>query len=200
MWGTVGCQSRAGETALAVLALVSRDLTRLFGSVQELDWDRPTPCAEWSLRDLTEHVTGGNRFTIRILHGDVSEDAMAFARHSFAEDRDTRRSLVVSTRELEDSFAVPGVLDQVCHHVNEDMSGHDVLRLRLHDLIIHTWDAAQSLQAVPFELRPELASWALADIAADTLVARHFSVDLPTAGTAGTDQNTLLAAFGRRTP
>lgn len=193
-------QARSGKTELAALGLVARDLTNVFASVPEGDWDRPTPCTAWTLRELTEHITGGNRFTICILDGDSSETAMASARRSFAEDHDTCRSLVTSTLELEDHFAVPGVLDQNCHHVNRDMSGHEVLRLRLHDLIIHTWDAAQVLTAAPFEIRPELVNWALTDIAADTLVARHFGVDPPTTDERGSDQTTLLEAFGRATP
>lgn len=198
MLGTETAQSRDGGSAVAALALVARDLTRLFGSVQEIDWDRPTPCSEWTLRDLTEHVTGGNRFTIRILSGDTSEDAMAAAQRSFAGDHDTRRSLEASTFELEDRFLAPGALDQTCHHVNGDLSGYEVLRLRLHDLIIHTWDAAQALQATTFEIPPELVSWALADITADTLAARHFDLDLQAPGDERQDQNTLLTAFGRR--
>lgn len=125
---------------------------------------------------------------------------MASVRRSFAEDRDTRRSLVTSTLALENRFHVPDVLDRICHHVNGDLSGHEVLRLRLHDLIIHTWDAAQVLRTTPVKIRPVLVSWALTDIAADTLVARHFGVDLSTPGDGGSGQNALLAAFGRRTP
>jgi uncharacterized protein (TIGR03086 family) len=190
-------RSGDGETALAILSLVARDLTELFGSVDEVDWDRPTPCAEWTLRDLTdltEHVTGGNRFPIRILAGDNSEEAMAVATRSLAAD-DTRTSLVTSMLEFEDSFLAAGVLDRRCDHVTGDLSGHEVLRLRLHDLIIHTWHAAQVLGGT---LRPEPVRWALTDIADDTLAGRHFGVDLPTAGGGGSDQTTLLAAFGRR--
>ncbi|MEX1164942.1 MAG: maleylpyruvate isomerase N-terminal domain-containing protein [Nitriliruptor sp.] len=198
--GSEAASSGDGATALAVLALIAGDLTRLFESVHGVDWDRPTPCTEWTLGDLTEHVTGGNRFTIRILSGDTSADAMASARRSFAEDRDTRRSLVTSTLELVDHLGVAGVLDQIYHHVDGDLSGHEVLRLRLHDLIIHTWDLAQVLQATPARIRPELVSWALADISADELTARHFGLELPTDGDASSDQDTLLSAFGRRTP
>lgn len=193
-------RSGDGWMALAVLGLVADELTRLFGSVREADWERPTPCTEWTLRDLTDHITGGNRFTIRILGGDSSAEAMAAARRSFTDGHDTRRSLVTSTRQLEDRFVVPGMLDQLCHHVSGDLSGLEVLRLRLHDLIIHTWDAAQAQQAKPFEIRPELVTWALADIAADTFVARHFGLAPCTVDNRGSDQDGLLATFGRRTP
>lgn len=74
---------------------------------------------------------------------------MAAARRSFAGDHDTRRSLVTSTFELEDRLLAPRALDQTGHHVNGDLSGYEVLRLRLHDLIIHTWVAAQAIQGLP---------------------------------------------------
>lgn len=181
-----------------VLSLVARDLTQLFGSEEEVDWERPTPCTDWTLRDLTEHVIGGNRFTIRILGGDTAEDALAATRRSFDGDDDTARSLVTSTHELEACLVAPGALDRMCHHVNGELPGRDVLRLRLHDLIIHTWDAAEALQAAPVEIRPELVDWALADIATDALAGRHFGIDLPLASDARPDQEVLLAAFGRR--
>lgn len=197
---TEAARSRDDGAALAVLALVARELTQLFTSVEKVDWDRPTPCTEWTLRDLTEHVTGGNRFTFRILSGDATDNAMAFARRSFVEDHDTREGLVTSTLELNDHFVVPGALDATCHHINGDMSGHDVLRLRLHDLIIHTWDAAQALHATPFQIRAELLSWALADLAYDTFAERHFRLEPPSPATEPKTQETLLAAFGRRIP
>lgn len=89
---------------------------------------------------------------------------------------------------------------QPAYHVTGDMSGHGVPRLRLHDLIIHTWHAAQVLQAAPFQIRPELLSWAFADLASDTFAVRHFRLDWPAAGGVPRDQETLLAAFGRRCP
>lgn len=98
--------------------------------MQPEDWDRPTPCTEWTLRDLAEHVTGGNRFTIFILSGDSSPDAMASARRSLDGDLDTRRSLTGSLLELEGRFVIPGVFDQICHHLSGDKSGYEVLRRR----------------------------------------------------------------------
>jgi uncharacterized protein (TIGR03083 family) len=102
-------RSGDGETALAILSLVARDLTELFGSVDEVDWDRPTPCAEWTLRDLTEHVTGGNRFTIRILAGDNSEEAMVLA---------TRSPGPLSDRTLRPSLAQQMGAEQLLHNAS----------------------------------------------------------------------------------
>ena len=32
-------------------------------------WDRPTPCREWSVRDLTNHVVGEDLWTAPLMEG-----------------------------------------------------------------------------------------------------------------------------------
>jgi uncharacterized protein (TIGR03086 family) len=37
-------------------------------------WDRPTPCQEWNVRDLVNHVTGEDLWTSPLVHGASLED------------------------------------------------------------------------------------------------------------------------------
>ena len=38
-------------------------------TVRPDQWAAPTPCEDWTVRDLVDHVTGGNRFAVALLDG-----------------------------------------------------------------------------------------------------------------------------------
>ncbi|MGZ4504808.1 MAG: maleylpyruvate isomerase N-terminal domain-containing protein, partial [Nocardioidaceae bacterium] len=40
-------------------------------------WDAPTPCTEWSVRDLVNHVVGEDRWTVPLMHGSTISDVGA---------------------------------------------------------------------------------------------------------------------------
>src|SRR3954454_10770658 len=42
--------------------------------VAEHQWVAPTPCAEWSVRDLANHVTGENLWTVPLMEGATIEE------------------------------------------------------------------------------------------------------------------------------
>ncbi len=124
--------------------------------------------------------------------------AMTAALARFDDKHDRRVAAASSIRDQLDAFAQRGALDRRCQHVNVELSGAEVLRLRLHDIIVHSWDVAQTVRP-PASIPDALTSWALAELAMpDSLAARHFGLD--SAGPhrqPDAPQATLLAAFGR---
>jgi uncharacterized protein (TIGR03086 family) len=42
--------------------------------VEEHQWTAPTPCAAWSVRDLANHVTGENLWTVPLMEGSTIEE------------------------------------------------------------------------------------------------------------------------------
>lgn len=183
---------------LEILVLASDGFTRQCASLEKGQWDLPTPCSEWNLGQLVDHVTGGNWFTIEILNGETVEAAMAAALARFDGALGRREAAISSIRDQEDAFVQPGALGWRCQHVAGKLSGSEVLRLRLHDIIIHTWDIAQTVSP-PGGFSDVLTAWALADLALpDSLTTRHFGLDPADVGRhPESTQMTLLAAFGR---
>ncbi len=104
---------------------------------------------------------------------------------------------VGSVDEVLTAFQQPGVLDRTCHHVAGDLTGRQALRLRLHDLIVHTWDVSQTISP-PAALPDDVLSWAVAELAdGQSLAATHFGLaEIPTVDNdeAGTN---YLSRFGR---
>lgn len=162
---------------LAALSTVTDLLMEQLGSIEEEQWAVATPCDDWDLRALVDHVTGGNWFTVAVLSGATASDSLDRARERFADGSPTARQAVSSAAEQLEAFQVAGVLGQTWHHVAGDLAGGDILRVRLHDLIVHAWDISQSLESTA-ALPGELVSWGLAEIESeDSLAVQHFDID-----------------------
>ena len=181
---------------LALLARVSSDFELLCASIRDPQWSLPTPCAEWNLEQLVDHVIGGNRFTIRILAGESAEAAMAETVRSFDKRHETRAAALESINEQLLAFDEAGVLDGTFHHVAGELTGREVLRIRLHELIIHSWDIAQAMDP-PASIRDEFVEWAFGEIGEPgSNTAELFALD--TGAVEGErSERALLAAFGR---
>jgi uncharacterized protein (TIGR03086 family) len=182
---------------LALLARVSSDFELLCASIRDSQWSLPTPCTEWNLEQLVDHVVGGNRFTIRILAGESADAAMAQTVTSFDERHEPRTAALESINEQLLVFDAPGVLDGTFHHVAGELTGREVLRIRLHELIIHSWDIAQAANP-PASIRDEFVEWAFGEIGEpESSTAELFALD--TGALEGErSERALLAAFGRR--
>ena len=182
---------------LALLARVSSDFELLCTSIRDPQWSLPTPCAEWNLEQLVDHVIGGNRFTIRILAGESADAAMAETVRSFDERHETPAAALESINEQLLAFDEAGVLDGIFHHVAGELTGRGVLRIRLHELIIHSWDIAQALDPRAF-IRDEFVAWSFGEICKpESNTAELFALD--TGALEGErSERALLAAFRRK--
>ncbi len=182
------------------LAKVTADLVAAFSSIEEDQWARATPCTEWNLAALVDHVTGGNWFTVQILAGATSDQAMDAAMAHFDRGSATRQAAIQSAKDQLGAFEQVGVLDQSWHHVVGKLSGRQILRLRVHDLIIHAWDIGETLHP-PASIPTMLAQWGLGELRdGDSLMAKHFELpDAPGSGAPTDDAGSAyLRAFGRR--
>lgn len=164
-------------------------------SIRSDQLDARTPCAEWGVSDLLDHVTGGNRFTIGILRGDTADEALASAVDSFEGSHDAVNAAIGSSEVQRDAFHELGALERICRHVAGELTGQQVLRLRLQDLIIHTWDLDEAIDP-PARIPDVLLRWSIAEMAApESLTARHM---MTRERRRPRSADELLAAFGRR--
>jgi uncharacterized protein (TIGR03086 family) len=165
------------------------------------EWNQPTPCDEWDVGQLVDHVIGGNWFTIEVLGGASARDAMAAAKGGFAAMTDRHLALTESITAQAAAFRRPGALTRICHHVAGDLPGSVVLGFRLTDVTVHGWDLARAIGADD-TIPPPLvnAVWADVSATADQVAASGLFGDGPSRHLpAGADlQTRLLDATGRR--
>ena len=161
---------------LDILARLSSHLAAALGAIGDHQLAWATPCTDWDLAALVDHVTGGNWFTTQILGGQTAEAALTKTKAQFGGGGASLTEATSSVNDQVTAFLQPGVLERSWHHVAGDLTGRQILRLRLHDLIVHTWDIKQTLEP-PASLAADLVRWGLAELSdPESLTAKHFAL------------------------
>src|ERR1044072_7923789 len=78
----------------------------------------PTPCTEWDVRALVEHVIGGNHMSVALLDGATAEEPTQAFRAAGQEAGDALHGAFTRSVELQRAaFHRAGALDGTVHHV-----------------------------------------------------------------------------------
>lgn len=183
---------------LNALTSMSGHLSSALGAIEDHQLTRSTPCADWDLAALVDHVTGGNWFTGQILAGKTADEAMSKARALFGDRSANLEQAAASVNEQLTVFGQPSVLDRTWHHVAGELTGRQILRLRLQDLIVHTWDIEQTIDP-PASIPADLVRWGLAELSSqESLTPELFELNsVPRPGRAEQAAVAYLARFGR---
>ncbi|MFC8128532.1 TIGR03086 family metal-binding protein [Streptomyces sp. NPDC057302] len=137
--------------------LSGRGFTRRLRAVRPEQWTAPTPCAEWNVRRLVNHMVRGNLNYISLLDGGTAADFLRL-RDEDALGGDPVGAYIQSVRECATAFRKPGALQQILDYPLGPVTGEQALAVRTTDATVHTWDLARALGA-PEELDPELVAW-----------------------------------------
>lgn len=129
----------------AVLANVSAD-----------QLDRDTPCASWKVRDVVNHVVGGQFFFGGSIRGESSAgDAPDFASGDFVATFDQAAAANI------EAFSEDGAMARMVKLPFGDMPGAAWAGLAATDTFVHGWDLAKAT-GQDTDLSPELAGRLLA--------------------------------------
>lgn len=124
---------RAQDTFASVLGVSAEQL------------DAPTPCSEWNVRDVVNHVIAGN---YRMAHGEPPE-ASDLASLS--------RACAGSARAAQDAFGAPDGLTRLLELPFGSVPGSVMIGMRTSDLVTHAWDIARAT-GQETDIEPDLAS------------------------------------------
>ncbi len=128
----------------------------LITNIQPEQWSAPTPCTDWTVRQLVQHLLGMNRVFAALL---ADEPAPAPAADHVEDD--PVRAYRDSAAALQAAFDQPEVLQRTYHGPLGAATGAERLQIRLYDLLAHGWDLAQAT-GQPAELPDDLAEQSLA--------------------------------------
>ena len=130
--------------------LSGSEFTRRLRAVRPEQWTAPTPCAEWNVRQLVNHMTRGNLNYVSLLDGGSAADFLRL-RDEDALGSDPVGACTRSVRECAEAFRRPGALKQLLDYPLGPVTGEQALAVRTTDATIHAWDLARAIGA-PEEL------------------------------------------------
>ncbi len=121
----------------------------------QLAW--PTPCTEWTVRELVNHMTRGNLGYADLVRGGTAAQFLR-QRDADALGTDPAAAYARSVQACAGAFAAPGALDRVLDYPLGEITGRQALAVRATDSTIHTWDLARAIGADEY-LDPGLVAW-----------------------------------------
>jgi uncharacterized protein (TIGR03086 family) len=173
------------------------EFTDRVGLVADEQWSEPTPCADWDVRTLVNHVVGEELWTVPLLAGaTIEEVGDRFDGELLGTD--PVGSARQAAAQTEAAIAEPGALDRTVQLSFGETPAEEYVRQLLADYLIHAWDLAVAIGADP-RLDPEVvhecAAWF---VGREHLYRRGDSIGPRVEVPADADeQDRLLGAFGR---
>lgn len=177
------------------------EAARWFGGlvhqVRADQWHLPTPCSDWNVRDLVNHVTGEALWTPPLLAGSTIADVgdrfdgdVLGANPSGAWD--------VAAAEARAAVTAPGALDRTVHLSFGQTPASEYVSQLFADHLVHGWDLAEAIGAdtrMDSRLVAACATWF------DTVEPLYRQAGVigprPAVDPGADPQTALLARFGR---
>ncbi|MBO0867977.1 MAG: TIGR03086 family protein [Micromonosporaceae bacterium] len=135
----------------------SEGFARRLAAVEPHQWTGPTPCSEWNVRQLVNHMARGNLNYVDLAAGGSAADFIR-QRDLDALGDDPVGGYAASVEACAAAFAEPGALDRMVDHPLGRTTGRQALAVRTTDSTIHTWDLARAIGADE-DLDPGLVAW-----------------------------------------
>jgi uncharacterized protein (TIGR03086 family) len=107
---------------------------KVIARVQPGEYDQPTPCEEWRVRDLLEHMVG-------VVAG-MGASASGQERTEFVLSDDPAAQFEQAAAATLEAWRRPGALEQVIDGGAGPMPGQVLANINLLDTATHTWDLA----------------------------------------------------------
>lgn len=143
----------------AWLALGRSEFERRLVAVTPADWDRSTPCTEWNVRELVNHVVGQEFRIKRLLQAGNLEEYVRTREDDWLGD-DALAAWRQGSAELDSVLAEPGVLARTVQYRHGPTTGEVAMAVRIFDMAVHTWDLARGI-GTDDNLDPALVQWSL---------------------------------------
>jgi uncharacterized protein (TIGR03086 family) len=166
-------------------------------AIREDQWGAPTPCSDWDVRQVVNHVVAENRWSPPLLAGrTIAEVGDRFDGDVLGDDG--KAAWDDSAAEAVAAVYSDGSMDRVVHLSFGDFPGREYTMQLFADLLIHGWDLARAIgddERLDPELVEACATWfaAMEDgYRAGGAVGPRVEV-----ATDADDQDRLLAMFGR---
>jgi uncharacterized protein (TIGR03086 family) len=188
--------------SLAMMNRVLDETQRVVDNIEPSQLDDPTPCAEWTVRDVLNHITGGaDMFAIAARDGRVPDDKLGQLLAGDNLGDDYKASFRAAASRATAAFAPEDVLGKVITLPFGEMPAGVALEIAIFDVTTHAWDLAKAT-GQSTALDPEVLGTAL-ELAQGMLSDEYRAMGLfgpPVDIPADAPPQDRLAAFAGRAP
>lgn len=178
-------------------AHAAQDFAGLVAGVAQDAWSRPTPCSEWDVRELVNHVVAEDRWTPELLGGrTIAEVGARFDGDLLGSDAPSEA--MAAAQDAVAAVARFGALDRTVQLSFGEVPAREYVWQLFADHLIHRWDLAVAIGAdrsLPEDQVQACAVW-FETREADYRRVGVKGPSLPVPDEADA-QRRLLAAFGR---
>ena len=126
--------------------------TSIVANVDASQFGAPTPCAEFDVRGLLNHMIVGNHRFVKIAHGEPGESVPATGD---CVGNDALTPYRESADAVSKAWSDPAVLERTVHLPFGDFPGARAIGIHTVEAIVHGWDLAKATGQAT-ELDPEL--------------------------------------------
>lgn len=111
-----------------------------------------TPCAQWNVSQLINHIVGAQFYFLGILAGEIrANEPTNFSNGNFLKAFDNGSNLCV------EAFGHEGVMSEILALPSTEITGFSFVRVAATDIFVHGWDLAQAT-GQSTNLSPDLAA------------------------------------------
>ena len=160
-------------------------------------WELPTPCSDWKVRQLVNHLVYENRWTVPLMGGSTLAEVGDRYEGDLLGD-DPKGAWEAASAEAVAAVQAEGALERVVDLSSGPTPAVDYVWQLFADHLVHAWDLARAIGADE-RLDPELVEACAGWFAAREELYRSIGAVGPRAETPpdADAQTRLLAAFGR---
>jgi uncharacterized protein (TIGR03086 family) len=168
----------------------------LIGGVRSDQWDRPTPCAQWNVRDLVNHLVGGGTMFAASFRGEAGEVGDSGAPDMLGDDAAAAWDKVIA--DFESAVSAPGAMDREVVLPFATLPAQVALDIASFDLLVHAWDLSRAT-GQPFDPPDDVvaAGRAVAEVIVDGLRNGDTFTDAADAPAGASPMDQLAAFCGR---
>lgn len=130
----------AGEALERARAAYERRLAGLGAA----DWERPTPCPDWTVRQVASHVVGCALLYTRLLEGARGTEVVGPLRAADLLGDDPLGATRRAWEALAAAFGEPANLEGVAHHPAGEIPRAWLRVTAVEELTVHGWDLARA--------------------------------------------------------